>query len=85
MPPDTTSIEDLRRYLLHRVDLGISPVFLNAAISGVKSFFNVTLDHAELIVRMQPVQVPRRHRTRLNESATTAPSEEDVPERRVTG
>ncbi len=30
-PPDTASTEDLRRYQLHLVDHGISPVALNAA------------------------------------------------------
>jgi integrase/recombinase XerD len=57
--PDTATAEDLRRYQLHLVDHGISPVSLNAAITGLKFFFEVTLDHAELIARMQPVRVPR--------------------------
>jgi integrase/recombinase XerD len=58
-PPDTASVEDLRRYQLHLVDHGISPVSLNAAISGLKFFFDVTLDHAELMARMQPIRIPR--------------------------
>src|SRR5574338_1051595 len=57
--PDTASVEDLRNYQLHLVDHGISPVSLNAAITGLKFFFDVTLDHAELMARMQPVRVPR--------------------------
>jgi len=57
-PPDTASVEDLRRYQLHLVDHGISPVSLNAAISGLKFFFDVTLDHVDLMARMQPVRVP---------------------------
>ena len=57
--PDTATAEDLWRYQLHLVDHGISPVSLNAAITGLKFFFEVTLDHAELIARMQPVRVPR--------------------------
>ena len=32
--PDTASVEDLRRYQLHLVDNGISPISLNAAITG---------------------------------------------------
>jgi integrase len=44
---------------LHLVDHGVSPVSLNAAITGVKFFFEVTLDRGELMVKMQPVQVPR--------------------------
>ena len=57
--PDTASIEDLRRYQLHLVDHGISPVSLNAAITGLKFFFDVTLGHVELMAKMQPVRVPR--------------------------
>jgi integrase/recombinase XerD len=57
--PDTASVEDLRRYQLHLVDQGVSPVSLNAAITGLKFFFEVTLDQAELMAKMQPVQVPR--------------------------
>ena len=57
--PDTASVEDLRRYQLHLVDQGISPVSLNAAITGLKFFFEVTLDHGELMDKMQPVRVPR--------------------------
>jgi HPt (histidine-containing phosphotransfer) domain-containing protein len=36
-PPDTATVEDLRRYQLHLVDHGISPVSLNAAIGDVDS------------------------------------------------
>jgi integrase/recombinase XerD len=57
--PDTATVEDLRRYQLHLVDHGTSPVSLNAAITGLKFFFEVTADHAELMARMQPVRVPR--------------------------
>ena len=57
--PDTATIEDLRRYQLHLVDHGISPVSLNAAITGLKFFFDVTLDHVALMAKMQPVRVPR--------------------------
>ncbi|SOY68883.1 Putative phage integrase (fragment) [Cupriavidus taiwanensis] len=57
--PDTAAVEDLRRYQLHLVDLGTSPVSLNHAITGLKFFFEVTLDRPELMVRMHPVRVPR--------------------------
>ena len=55
-PPDTASVEDLRRYQLHLVDHGISPISLNAAITGLKFFYEVTLEQAELMSRMQPVR-----------------------------
>lgn len=57
--PDTATIEDLRRYQLHLVDQGISAVSLNAAITGLKFFFDVTLDHPELMGKMQSVRTPR--------------------------
>ncbi|SAL57849.1 phage integrase family protein [Caballeronia peredens] len=41
------------------VDHGTSAVSLNHAIAGLKFFFTVTLDRPELMVRMQPVRVPR--------------------------
>ena len=58
--PDTAKVEDLRRYQLHLVDHGISPVSLNAAITGLKFFFEVTLDRAEVMAKMHPVHVPHK-------------------------
>lgn len=58
--PDTASVEDLRRYQLHLVDSGTSPTSLNGAISGLKFFFDITLDRKELMAKMQPVSVPRK-------------------------
>ena len=58
--PDTASVEDLRNYQLHLVDHGTSPASLNSAISGLKFFFNVTLDHPEVMAKMQPVHLPRK-------------------------
>jgi integrase/recombinase XerD len=58
--PDTASVEDLRNYQLHLVDHGISPASLNSAISGLKFFFNVTLDRGEVVAKMQPVHLPRK-------------------------
>ena len=42
--PDTATVEDLRRFQLHLVDRGISPITLNATITGLKFFFEVTLE-----------------------------------------
>ena len=57
--PDTASAEDLRRYQLSLVDRGISPISLNATLTGLKFFFETTLGHAELMAKMQSVRVPR--------------------------
>jgi integrase/recombinase XerD len=58
--PDTATIDDLRNYQLHLVDAGTSPTSLNAAIIGLKFFFDVTLDRGELMAKMRPVRVPER-------------------------
>ena len=57
--PNTATAEDLRRFQMHLVDEGASPITLNATIAGLKFFFDVTLDRGELMGRMQPVHVPR--------------------------
>jgi len=58
--PDTATVEDLRRFQLYLVDHGASPITLNATITGLKFFFDVTLDRAEVVAKMQPVRVPRK-------------------------
>ena len=57
--PDTATVEDLRRFQLHLVDRGTSPITLNATLTGLKFLFDVTLDRGELMAKMQPVRVPR--------------------------
>ena len=57
--PDTATVEDLRRYQLHLVDHGISPVSLNATLTGLKFFFEVTADRPEAMAKMHTVRVPR--------------------------
>src|SRR6187549_637511 len=57
--PDTATVEELRRFQLHLVDQGTSPITLNATLTGLKFLFDVTLDRGELMAKMQPVRVPR--------------------------
>ena len=57
--PDTATVEELRRFQLYLVDQGTSPVTLNATLTGLKFFFDITLDRVELMAKMQPVRVPR--------------------------
>ncbi len=59
--PETATVEDLRRYPLHLVDHGTSPVSLNRTITGLKLFFTVTLDQPELMAQRN---VRPAHRTR---------------------
>jgi site-specific recombinase XerD len=58
--PDKASIEDLRRYQLYLVDHGISPISLNATLTGLKFLFETTLDHPELLTKMHAVHVPHK-------------------------
>jgi integrase/recombinase XerD len=58
--PDTATAEDLRRFQLHLVDRGVSPITLNATITGLKFFFDVTLNRGELVDRMSYVHVPQK-------------------------
>ena len=66
--PDTAGAEDLRRYQLHLVEQGVSSTSINANISGLKLFFESTLDRPEVMRKM-------RHNLR------TSPASRD-PERR---
>jgi Phage integrase, N-terminal SAM-like domain len=45
--PDTATIEDMRRFQLHLIDEGASPITLNASIIGLRFFFDVTLNRGE--------------------------------------
>lgn len=58
--PDTATVEDLRNFQLHLVDQGTSPITLNATITGLKFFFDVTLERSDLMARMSPVRVPQK-------------------------
>ena len=58
--PDTATVEDLRRFQLHLVDQGTSPITLNATITALKFFFDVTVDRRELVGKMHPVRVPHK-------------------------
>jgi len=58
--PDTATADELRRFQLHMVDTGTSPTTINGTLSGLKFFFDITLGHAELLVKLQPVPQPRK-------------------------
>ena len=47
--PDTATVEVLRRYKLYLVYTGISSVALNAAITGLRFFFEVTLVRSDAL------------------------------------
>ena len=58
--PDAASAEDLRRYQLHLVEQGVSSGNLNATITGLRFFFETTLEHPEIMKRMRHVYEPRK-------------------------
>jgi site-specific recombinase XerD len=58
--PDTASAEDLRLFQLHLVDQGVSPITINATQTGLRFFFEVTLDRSEVTAKMRPVRVAQR-------------------------
>ena len=70
--PDAATVEELRNYQLHLVDQGTSPITLNATITGLKFFFDVTLDRSELMSKMKPVLVPRTLPVVLSREEVTA-------------
>ena len=58
--PDQASVGDLRRYQLHMVEQGVSNTTINATISGLRFFFEVTLDRPETMQKMSAVYEPRK-------------------------
>lgn len=58
--PDTATTEDLRRFQLNLVDAGTGQVTINAAITGLKFFFDITPCRPEVMAKMQHVRVPRK-------------------------
>jgi site-specific recombinase XerD len=66
-PPDTATVEDLRRFQLHQRESGIQPPSINSAVSALRffftvtlDFFTVTLDRPDLARRLTVVRQPRR-------------------------
>ena len=58
--PDTATAEDLRRFQLHMAEQGTSSMTLNATITGLRFFFEVTLGRGELMTMMSAVREPHR-------------------------
>ena len=58
--PDTATAEDLRRFQLHLVKAGVSPITLNATLTAVKFLFQVTLDRPQLVAKVRQVRVEQK-------------------------
>lgn len=59
-PPDTATADDLRRFQLQLVEDGTSSVTINATITGLRFFFEVTLDSGDTMKKMSHVYQPRK-------------------------
>ena len=58
--PDLASPEDLRRFQMHLVKQNVSSTTINATITGLRFFFEKTLDRPEALKKMSPVRVPHK-------------------------
>jgi integrase/recombinase XerD len=58
--PDTATAEDLRRFQLHLVRAGVSPITLNATLTALRFLFQVTLDRPAVVARIRQVRVEQR-------------------------
>lgn len=58
--PETTTQEELREFQLFMVNHGVSGMTVNATITALKFFFQITLDKPEVIARICPVTVARK-------------------------
>jgi site-specific recombinase XerD len=58
--PDQACAEDLRRYQLHMRSAGVSATSMNAAVSGLRFFFGVTLGRDDAAIGMTGVREPHK-------------------------
>jgi len=58
--PDLATPEDLRAFQLHMVDQGDSPMTINSTLTGLKFFYEVTLDRPEALKKTSHVPLPER-------------------------
>ena len=58
--PDTATAEDLRQFQLHLTDKGTSRITINATITALRFFFDVTVGDKEVASKLNTVPVPRK-------------------------
>lgn len=58
--PDSASADDLRRFQLQLVQNGVSNTTINATITGLRFFFETTLDDSLVMRKMSTVRQPRK-------------------------
>ncbi len=58
--PDTATAEELRLFQLQMVNDGVSSITINATLTGLKFFFEQTLDKPAVLQRIKRVYEPRK-------------------------
>jgi integrase/recombinase XerD len=58
--PDTATAEELRQFQLHMVEAGVSTTAINATLTGLKFFFEHTLDKPDLLKKIKRIYEPRK-------------------------
>ena len=58
--PDSATAEDLRQFQLHLATSGVSNKTINATITALRFFFEVTLDDHQIMRKMSTVHEPRK-------------------------
>jgi len=58
--PDTATAEDLRLFQLRMVEEGTSTITMNATVTGLQFFFEVTLEKPDLLKKITHVSQPRK-------------------------
>jgi integrase/recombinase XerD len=69
--PDTATAEELRDFQLDLVNKGTSGVTINAILTGLRFFFNVTVDRSDAMKKTSSVPVPRKLPVILSKSEVT--------------
>lgn len=58
--PEFATPEDLREFQKHLVEHGVSDITINATITGLRFFFEVTLDRTNALKKMSTVRVDQK-------------------------
>jgi integrase/recombinase XerD len=56
--PHTATAEDLRQFQLYLTDKGTSRITINATITALRFFFDVTVDNKDIVAKLSTVPVP---------------------------
>ena len=58
--PHTATAEELRQFQLQLVTQGVSTITINALISGLRFFFEITLNNPDVLRKMSAIYQPRK-------------------------